>query len=186
MKLRSDLQRLISPIAFIVTAWVLKAYVVESPERAAQVTRGLAGPSMWPDMMLWSIIFFGCVWVVQIVVVFFRALNLPVESAGSSYELSSDAQSTPFSIFIGCGVVCILLYGYFIPVIGFALATLLYLIIWCILGGIRKPLLLGPIGLLGTAVLLYLFVKLASMPLDRGQGVIGEFSIALYRMMGIY
>ena len=87
---------------------------------------------------------------------------------------------------IGLGVAFILGYGYLLPAIGFAASTLLYLVCWCLLGGMRKPLQIGLISVLGTTILLYLFVKLASMPLDRGQGVMGEASIALYRLLGIY
>lgn len=186
MKFRSIWHRLITPLAFVGSAWALKSYVVESPEKAAQVTRGLAGPTSWPDIMLWGIILFSFLWALQTVIVIFRSLISPIKPIHQTQVPSSDALSTPFSLFIGLGVICILLYGYLLPIIGFAIATLLYLMSWCILGGVRKPLLVGSIGFIGTTVLLYLFVKLASMPLDRGQGVMGEFSIALYRIMGIY
>jgi putative tricarboxylic transport membrane protein len=186
MKLRSCWQQLITPLAFIGTAWVLKSYVVESPEKAAQVTRGLAGPASWPDIMLWGIILFSVLWALQTIVVIFRPLISSIKPINLTQVPSSDALSTPFSLFIGSGVLCILLYGYLLPIIGFAIATLLYLMIWCILGGVRKPLIVGSIGFMGTTVLLYLFVKLASMPLERGEGVMGDFSIALYRIMGIY
>jgi putative tricarboxylic transport membrane protein len=186
MKLRSSWQKLITPMAFVGTAWVLMSYVVESPEKAAQVTRGLAGPASWPDIMLWAIILFSGIWVLQTAVVIFRSLISPIKPIHQTQVPSNDALSTPFSLFIGLGVLCILIYGYLLPVIGFAIATLLYLMTWCVLGGVRKPLVVASIGLLGTTVLLYLFVKLASMPLDRGYGVMGDFSIALYRIMGIY
>jgi len=186
MKLISNWQRFIAPLVFVGVALVLMSHVVESPERAAQVTRGIAGPSTWPDMMLWSIVFFSFVWVVQVVFVILRSTTSSIETINPTQEPFSDASSTPFSLLIGLGVIYILLYGYLLPIIGFATATLIYLISWCILGGVRKPLLVGLIGLIGTTVLLYLFVKLASMPLDRGQAVMGEFSIALYRLMGIY
>lgn len=186
MKLRSSWHRLITPLAFVGTAWVLKSYVVESPEKAAQVTRGLAGPASWPDIMLWAIILFSFLWALQTTVVIFRSFISPIKPINQTQIPSSDALSTPFSLFIGLGVLCILLYGYLLPVIGFAVSTLLYLMCWCVLGGVRKPLLVGSIGFIGTTVLLYLFVKLASMPLDRGEGVMGDFSIALYRIMGIY
>ena len=42
------------------------------------------------------------------------------------------------------------------------------------------------VTLIGTVVMLYVFIKLALMPLDRGVGSIGEFSVALYRLLGIY
>jgi putative tricarboxylic transport membrane protein len=186
MKSKLSWRGLITPLAFVVVALILRYHVVESPQLAALVTRGLAGPSTWPDMMLWVIVFFSAVWALQTAVVIIRSKMSTIKPLPATQVSSSDAESTPFSLLIALGVLFILLYGYLLAVIGFATATLLYIVSWCWLGGLRKPLLVSLIGLIGTTVLLYLFVKLASMPLDRGQGVMGEFSVALYRIMGIY
>ena len=40
--------------------------------------------------------------------------------------------------------------------------------------------------LIGSVVLMYVFVKLALMPLDRGVGVLDNFTIGLFRLLGIY
>lgn len=179
-------RKLITPLMFVLVAFVLRFYVVESPDMAAQITRGLAGPATWPDMMLWVIAFFGGVWALQVCWEILKSIK-PLGDSNPPYPSPpSDALSTPFSLLIGLGIMLILLYGYFLSILGFATATFVYLISWCVLGGVRKPVLVGSIGLIGTTVLLYLFVKLASMPLDRGEGVMGEFSIMLYRLLGIY
>lgn len=179
-------RQIAAPLAFVVGALLLRYRVVESPEMAAQVTGGLVGPATWPTIMLWALAAFGVAWMVQRAVAVMRAReNLPKRTAQTDPP-SENATGTPFSAFIGMGIALILVYGYLVPVIGFAAATLLYLVSWCVLGGIRKPIQIGLIGLLGTTVLLYMFVKFATMPLDRGQGVMGEASIALYRLLGIY
>ena len=84
------------------------------------------------------------------------------------------------------GIALVLAYGFSLPWLGFALTTLTYIVAWLLLGGVRRPLQIALTGLIGTAVFLYFFVKVALMPLDRGVGAIGEFSVALYRVMGIY
>ena len=58
--------------------------------------------------------------------------------------------------------------------------------LWFLIGGIRRPVKLLSVTLIGTGVLLFVFVKVALMPLDRGTGVFGEFTIALFRLLGIY
>jgi putative tricarboxylic transport membrane protein len=178
-------RQLAGPLAFVVGAFLLRSRVVESPEMAAQITRGLVGPATWPTLMMWAIAAFGLFWTLQRAVTVMRAKGSANATALINAP-SQDALKTPFSTLIGLGVSFILVYGCLLPVIGFAASTLLYLVCWCLLGSMRKPLQIGLIGLLGTTVLLYLFVKLASMPLDRGQGVMGETSIALYRLLGIY
>ena len=178
-------RQLAGPLAFVAGALLLRSRVVESPEMAAQITRGLVGPATWPTLMMWAIAAFGVIWTVQRAVAVVRAQGS--EQAMALIEApSQDALKTPFSTLIGLGVAFILSYGYLLPVMGFAASTLLYLVFWCLLGGLRKPLQIGLISVLGTTILLYLFVKLASMPLDRGEGVMGEASIALYRLLGIY
>jgi putative tricarboxylic transport membrane protein len=77
-------------------------------------------------------------------------------------------------------------YAFVIPWAGFTAATVVFLLLWLLVGGIRKPLQLFSVTLIGTVVLLYIFVKLALMPLDRGQGIFGEFTIALFRLLGIF
>ena len=179
-------QQIAGPLAFVVGALALRSRVVESPEIADQVTRGLAGPATWPTIMLWAVALFGFIWMLQRALTVVRAKAYPSRATALIAAPSDDALGTPFSLLVLLGIVFILTYGYLLAVIGFAASTLLYLVGWCLLGGMRKPLQIGLIGLLGTTFLLYLFVKLASMPLDRGQGVMGEASIALYRLLGIY
>ncbi len=179
-------RQLAAPLAFMVGALLLRSRVVESPEMAAQVTRGLAGPATWPTIMMWAVAVFGLIWMLQRALKIVRARRDPSIATALLDTPSDDALGTPFSMLIVLGIVFILVYGYLLAVIGFAASTLLYLVGWCLLGGMRKPMQIGLISLLGTTVLLYLFVKLASMPLDRGQGAMGEASIALYRLLGIY
>jgi putative tricarboxylic transport membrane protein len=44
----------------------------------------------------------------------------------------------------------------------------------------------GLISVLGTIGILYFFVKLSAMPLDRGKGAFEQATVALYRLLGIY
>lgn len=179
-------RQLAAPLVFVVGALLLRSRVVENPEMAAQITRGLVGPATWPTIMMWAVAAFALIWMLQRALTVMRAKAYPSKATALIDAPSDDALGTPFSVLIGLGVVFILTYGYLLAVIGFAASTLLYLVGWCLLGGMRKPVQIGLIGLLGTTVLLYLFVKVASMPLERGQGVMGEASIALYRLLGIY
>jgi putative tricarboxylic transport membrane protein len=177
---------LAAPLAFVVGAIGLQSRVVESPEQLAEITRGIVGPATWPVIMMWAIALFGALWALQRIPEVMRARADARKGLIREDTPSADALSTPFSLAIGLAIVFILLYGYLLAVLGFAASTLIYIIGWCWLGGMRRPLQIGLIGVLGTTALLYLFVKLASMPLNRGQGVMGEASIALYRLMGIY
>ena len=73
-----------------------------------------------------------------------------------------------------------------IPLIGIAWATPVFIAGWLLLGGVRKPLVVGLVSILGSVGTLYFFVKLSQMPLDRGKGVFEQATVALYRLLGIY
>ena len=71
-------------------------------------------------------------------------------------------------------------------VIGFAMGTFLFLTFWFILGGIRQPLVIISNSALGTGALLYLFLKVAYLPLPRGVEIFDTVTVNLYRLLGIY
>ena len=84
------------------------------------------------------------------------------------------------------GLAMIVAYGWLLSVLGFAVASAVFIVAWCLLGGMRRPVVLIVVALVGTLALLWLFMGLALMPLPRGQGVFDGFSIWLLQATGIY
>lgn len=167
---------LAAPLLFAAGAAVMTRFVTDRPEEAAAMARGIAGPTTWPTLMLYGVVLFALGWAVQRIAIVLRR--------------SEQAAAAPPTVARGArvwfGIVLVLAYGFSLPILGFAVATVAYIALWLLLGGIRAPLKVTLISVLGTTVFLYFFIKLALMPLDRGVGAIGEFSIALYRLLGIY
>jgi putative tricarboxylic transport membrane protein len=171
---------LAAPLAFAVGAAVLTRFVTDRPEEAAAMARGIAGPTTWPTLMLYLVMVFALGWAVQRVAwVLRRREQSPASALPAQAAVAGGTR-------VWLGIVLVLAYGFSLPWLGFALATLLYIVLWLLLGGIRKPLQITLISGVGTLVFLYFFVKVALMPLERGVGAIGEFSVALYRLLGIY
>ena len=165
-----------APLLFAAGALVLTRFVTDRPEEAAAMARGIAGPVTWPTAMLYLVVLFSLVWAVQRVALVLRRRE---GSAAAPPVVAGGAR-------VWVGIVLVLAYGFSLPLLGFALATLIYMALWLLLGGIRKPVQITLVSVVGTVVMLYVFIKLALMPLDRGAGVLGDFSVALYRMLGIY
>ena len=176
MSTRNPWWPLAAPLAFAAGAVATTRYVTDQPEMVAQMTRGLVGPTTWPTLMLWAVVVFALAWTVQRVAQVLRSRE--------RREVTKALAPVGWRVWVG--IVLVLAYGFSLPILGFAVATPLYLLIWLLVGGVRSPGLLVGVTLLGSLVLLYLFVKLALMPLDRGVGAIGEFTVQLYRWLGIY
>ncbi len=169
---------LAAPLAFAAAALVMTRFITDRPEEAAAMARGIAGPTTWPTVMLYAVILFALGWAVQRVAFMLRQRERPVAATATP--------TTASGVRVWLGIVLVLAYGFSLPWLGFALTTLIYIVAWLLLGGVRKALQIALISVIGTTVFLYFFVKVALMPLDRGIGVIGEFSVALYRLLGIY
>jgi len=69
--------------------------------------------------------------------------------------------------------------------IGFSLCNFIFLLVFMRIAGLKKKTHLLLISLLGTVLLLYLFVKVVYLPLPKGQWFFSDFTIFLYRVLHI-
>lgn len=171
------------------TALVLGHTIVDDPQMVQNMARGLATPLTWPKIMLAGAGLCAIGWAID---EGWQAFNVPpppqsvAEEALEFGDVGFEQEEAASTLPIVLGLALAMVYAFSIPHVGFTAATVVFLLLWFLLGGIRKPVQLVCVTLIGTVVLLYVFVKLALMPLDRGAGVFGEFTIALFRLLGIY
>lgn len=170
-------------------ALVLSYRIVDDPQMVAGMARGLATPLTWPKLMLAATALCALGWTVE---EGWRAFNaLPpapdveaeaIEFGDVGFEEEGKSPLLPIVL----GLVLALVYAFAIPWTGFTVATVLFLALWFVLGGIRQPVKVASVTVIGTLVVLYVFVKLALMPLDKGVGAFGDFTIALFHLLKIY
>lgn len=168
------------PALILVAALVLPGYILP-PQMAAMLgdTGEGAGPTFWPRIMLGLTALCAALWLVQIVWTGLRAPRLAGDEGGG--------ETAPYNRLLAwSGLVIVFLYALAIQYLGFAIATLIFLLVWFTLGGVRRPVTLGPVAVLGTLVLLWVFVALAQMPLDRGRGAFTAATDGIYDVIGIY
>jgi putative tricarboxylic transport membrane protein len=164
------------PIGLLVASLVLPSYMFDE-EQTLEIV-GL-GPAAWPAAMLWGLAFFSVLWILRDIWVLMRPDKAPTLSIPQEDEHYHFGKAL-------LGLLVIVAYGWLLPITGFAVATATFITVWCLLGGLRSPKIVIPVTLIGTIALLWLFMGLALMPLPRGAGVFGEFSIWLLRTTGIY
>lgn len=170
--------RLAIPLAAAVGLWLLGAYFIAPGVDTAAISRGLISAVTWPKFML-------CSAALCAAALFVRELRAvlatpsqpdPAEEPGAGYH---EVRSL-------LGIALLAAYALAIPVAGIAWTTLVFIAAWLVLGGMRRPVVVLAVSGIGTAALLYLFVKVSLMPLDRGQGVFEQATVTLYRVLRIY
>ena len=87
---------------------------------------------------------------------------------------------------LALGIGCLLAYAVAAPLVGFPLATVLFVAAFMVLAGARRPVGIVATAVVGTAVLLYTFVKVVYVPFPKGAGAFERVTLALYRALGIF
>lgn len=176
MRLRlTDAVRLAAPLLAAVAALVVARGYIAPGVDLEGMARGVTGPGTWPKVMLYCVA--GCALAVFIRNVF--AIRVAAAVPAKSEGAYDDTKLLP-------GIALLIAYGVGFTEIGMAWSTLLFLAGWLVLSGLRRPLTVALVSVLGTAAVLYLFVKLCMMPLERGRGAFEAATILLYRLLGIY
>ena len=164
------------PLAAAVACAVIALFYVAPGVDLTAMARGVVSPVTWPKAMLL------CAATAAALLALVHLLELL-----SLRELRPPEQGEDYHEARSIGAIALLVaYGIAIPFVGIAWATPVFIAGWLLLGGVRKPLTVGLVSILGTIGLLYFFVKLSLMPLDRGKGAFEQASVALYRLLGIY
>lgn len=137
------------------------------------------GPGAWPNGVLAALAFFSAIWLAL------EIWNIAKSLPSTSLIAPQEDDTYHFGKAIG-GIALVLAFGWLLPVLGFALATSLFLFVWCLYGGLRHPLALLLVPTVGTVALLWMFMGLALMPLSRGVGPFEQFSVAFLQLIRIY
>ena len=164
----------------LVVSLVLAVWFVVPAGGTNFAADSLVGPATWPRAMLLGI---ACCAALLLLRNAFLYAEAGRDGAQPLRAPSGDAFDNRKA---ALGVILLIVYVGAIPVIGFAMATAGFLLVWLPYGGVRKPHVVISVAVIGTIALLYMFVKLTTMPLDRGIGVFDNLTVSLYRLLGIY
>ena len=171
--------KIVISVFVIIASALLAGYFVTSGSESSAATRGGVGPATWPRTMLIGIACCAAVMLLRELSRVFLPHRYPFEGAVETGEIYDNRKAV-------IGIAILVVYGVAIPVAGFALATVVFFVVWLWLGGVRRHYTVGLVSLLGTAALLYLFAGLSKMPLNRGIGAFDALTVSLYRALGIY
>ena len=194
------LEGLLAPGLTLIAALVLYWRILPPDADLSELTRGRFSAAAWPRFML-AATAACCVlqflrrlwaWTHHRRSRGLEAAGVPVGTADERHAVAAAPMSTmpeeeiePAKAAAAIGIV--IAYGLLFSWIGFVWSTLAFFLAWLLLGGFRRrPLSLALVALFGTFFNVYLFVKLAGMPLERGQGFWDGLTVTVYRALRIY
>ena len=158
-----------APLAGVAIAVAL---LLASRDLGAVAAPGQLSPAFWPRLALVGLMLACVAKGLQAV----RAR--PVVAAGGAPPLARGR--------LAGGVATIVLYVLLTPWLGFPLANAIFIVAFMLLCGARGPVGMALNAVLGTVVLLYVFVKLVYLPLPKGDGPFESLTIGLLRALPIF
>ena len=145
-------------------------------ELLGQGRAGEVGSGLWPLMAL----------LVSIILSFLMLIS-SIQNAKSGREkgqkvLTAEAQAEKkrVRVTVALSVACFLAYIVVMPLIGFVLATYLYILAFALALGERRRWVLTVSPVLVTAVILGVFARFITIPFPKGIGIFAEFSRLFY------
>lgn len=146
------------------------------------------GPSFWPRLILGLAM---CVCVFELVFRWF----FDMEGMGgllSQVEQSMDGEAAAEEpeehhlprLLTGVGLT--LAYVWALPLLGFAVASLLFIALFIWLGTYRRGRVVAAVSVLGTLLLMFIFMKVVYVSLPLGSGPFESISVFLMNLMGIH
>jgi len=179
MKTKRSSGPCIFAVLLLVLSSVIALWFVAPVVSGEMFDRGGIAPTTWPRIVLFGLALCGLILLTA------ELKRLLSAKGATSPEVALNAPQ--FSARQAClGISLLVAYVVAIPLIGFALATCAFLCVWLWAGGVHKISTVLLVSLIGTTSLLYIFVKVSHLPLDRGAGAFDQVTVALYRALGIY
>ncbi|MCK9381832.1 MAG: tripartite tricarboxylate transporter TctB family protein [Sulfuritalea sp.] len=151
-------------------------------------TPGRIGPDFWPKSIL---VLLGLVCVYEIIKNLlvgesFTAAGLLEKLMKESPEGESEESLPSYPLLLAGGIGLTIVYVATIDIFGFFLATSTYLALFMAIGRYRNWAVIGAGSVLGSLLLLFVFMKLVYVSLPLGTAPFSAVSLALLSIMGVH
>jgi putative tricarboxylic transport membrane protein len=147
------------------------------------------GPDFWPRAIL-ALLALTCAYELAKRLFFGEArsvdgvLQTLMHEAAGTIEPPSELMR-PSATRLAWGVGATLGYALLVDVLGFFLATAAFLAAFILIGGYRRPVLAGAIGVGGSLVMVAIFMKVVYVSLPLGWRPFRPVSLALMALLGV-
>jgi hypothetical protein len=140
------------------------------------------GPDFWPKLLL------GLTMVVCLYEIIKTAFFLRIEPQKKTVEeqpAKAAGKKRSYPELLVIGIAMTVAYAYFVTILGFVLCTFLYFALFMIVGRYRKIWAILANSVVGTLVLVVIFMKVVYVSLPLGQEPFSAVTFFVLRMLGI-
>lgn len=143
---------------------------------------GNLGPDFWPKLLL-GLTMAACLYEIIKTAFFLNVATTKEAAKEQSAKAQSKKKTYPALLIIGIAMT--VAYAYFVTVLGFIICTFLYFAFFMIVGRYRKVWAIMANSVVGTLVLVVIFMKIAYVSLPLGQEPFSGVTFFVLRILGI-
>lgn len=143
---------------------------------------GNLGPDFWPKLLL-GLTMVACLYEIVKTALFLKAT--PPEEAAEEQPAKAATTKKTYPELLVIGIAMTVAYVYFISSLGFVLCTFLYFALFMIVGRYRKIPAILINSVIGTLVLVFIFMKIVYVSLPIGQEPFSSMTLFVLKLMGI-
>jgi putative tricarboxylic transport membrane protein len=143
---------------------------------------GNLGPDFWPKLLL-GLTMAACLY--EVVKTAFFLKTVPLKEAADEQPGTPASAKKTYPALLVIGIAMTVAYAYFITTLGFIICTFLYFALFMIVGRYRKLWAILANSIIGTLVLVFIFMKIVYVSLPLGQGPFSSVTLFVLRLVGI-
>jgi putative tricarboxylic transport membrane protein len=143
---------------------------------------GNLGPDFWPKLLL-GLTMAACLYEI-IKTAFFLKRPTPKEAADEHPAAAAPAKKAYPGLLV-IGIAMTVAYASFVTSLGFITCTFLYFALFMTVGRYRKVWAILANSIIGTLVLVVIFMKIVYVSLPLGQGFFSSVTLFVLKLMGI-
>jgi putative tricarboxylic transport membrane protein len=143
---------------------------------------GNLGPDFWPKLLL-GLTMAACLY--EIIKTAFFLRSVPAKEAAEDQPGKAAAKKKTYPGLLVVGIAMTVAYAYFVTTLGFIICTFLYFVLFMIVGRYRKIWAILANSVIGTLVLVVIFMKIVYVSLPLGHEPFASVTLFVLKLLGI-
>jgi hypothetical protein len=173
------LKRIIPYVIILLVSWYF--YYLAGQFRFSAKPNHL-GPDFWPKLLL-GLTMAACLYEIIKTAFFLRIA--PAKAAAEEQAAKAATKKKTYPLLLVIGIAMTVAYVYFVTTLGFIICTFLYFALFMIVGRYRKIWAILANSVVGTLVLVVIFMKIVYVSLPLGQEPFSGVTFFVLKMLGI-